>query len=134
MITNSDYVFEIGSLSSDSEHPRQNRSVRKHRTEAEVGKQPIFIEDLIENLDAPDDEPHYISKKLLQDMSVSELRAMLYQSFTKAELKEKMLKTGLSKRTIQQIENNKEQATLQDIIIYCRSLNIDIQDFLPEVF
>jgi hypothetical protein len=64
---------------------------------------------------------------LLQNMSLSELRQML-------SLEEKIQQTGLPKERVQQIERDRTQATLAELIQYCRGLNIAYKDFLPELF
>jgi hypothetical protein len=46
----------------------------------------------------------------------------------------KMQKTGLTKTQIKVIENDKTQATLSEIIQYCKGLDIPYATFLPELF
>jgi hypothetical protein len=46
----------------------------------------------------------------------------------------KVSKTGFSTERIEIIEQNKMQATLAEIVQYCRGLNIAFKDFLPELY
>ncbi len=64
---------------------------------------------------------------LIQNMSLSELRRRI-------SLEEKTKHTGLPIERVQQIERDKSQATLAELIQYCRGLNIAFKDFLPELF
>jgi hypothetical protein len=64
---------------------------------------------------------------MLQNMSLSDLRKML-------SLEEKIQQTGLPKERVQQIERDKTQATLAELIQYCKGLKIAYKDFLPELF
>jgi hypothetical protein len=63
----------------------------------------------------------------IQNMSLSQLRKRL-------SLAEKTKHTGLPIERVQQIERDKNQATLAELIQYCRGLNIAYKDFLPELF
>jgi hypothetical protein len=64
---------------------------------------------------------------MLQNMNLSDLRKMF-------NLEDKIAKTGLPKERVQQIERDRTQATLAELIQYCRGLNIAFKDFLPELF
>ena len=49
-------------------------------------------------------------------------------------LAEKMKKTGLTKESLLKVEQNKQKATLEEIIAYCRGLNISFDDFIADVW
>ena len=49
-------------------------------------------------------------------------------------IQEKVKLTGLSKEEIIKIETNKQKATLEQIIEYCKGLKIKYEEFLPELF
>lgn len=103
------------------------------------------IEIKINPNELPPEEPILEEELLLQSMSVAELNA-LYEKSTPInlaevapktappKLKEKVAKTGLSKKVIKKIETNKYKATLEEIIAYCKGLKINFKDFLPELF
>jgi hypothetical protein len=67
-----------------------------------------------------------------------ELRLQDLQTFAVAEpqtpygIEAKIQKTGLSKAQILTIENDKTQATLSEIMLYCKGLNIPYTQILPE--
>ena len=63
----------------------------------------------------------------VQSMSLAELRKRI-------SLEEKTKHTGLAVERVQQIERDKNQATLAELMQYCRGLNIAYRDFLPELF
>ncbi len=83
-----------------------------------------------EEIDIPI-EKEIISTKI-QQLSLRELRALRNKS--NINLTEKVTVTGLSQEIIQKLETQKEKATLEEIVIYCRSLHIPFKDFLPELF
>ena len=64
---------------------------------------------------------------MLQNMSLSDLRKLF-------SLEDKIAQTGLPRERVQQIERDRTQATLAELIQYCRGLNIAFKDFLPELF
>jgi len=66
----------------------------------------------------------------VQNLSITQLRAITTEAFL--SLEEKSAKTGLPEEVIQKIETNKIKATLEEIIQYCKGLNIRLTDFLPE--
>ncbi|HFA50492.1 MAG TPA: hypothetical protein ENJ95_15880 [Bacteroidetes bacterium] len=78
----------------------------------------------------------YFTKEaaLVQQLSLKELKNALGQNITAIPLEDKISKTGLTKDIIQQIEKEKEKASLENIIAYCKGLGIRFKDFLPEVF
>ncbi len=63
----------------------------------------------------------------IQNRGLSELKQ-------RVSLEEKMKHTGLPVERVQQIERDKNQATLAELIQYCRGLNIAFKDFIPELF
>lgn len=96
--------------------------------------------------EAPEEEPILEEDLLLHSMSATELKALFDKSkpinlnnnqqeiSPKKVLKAKAAKTGLSKKAIKKIETNKQKATLEEIIAYCKGLQINFKDFLPELF
>ncbi len=105
---------------------------------------PIPIERNIEELPEEEPEPEWVD--LLHAMSATQLRAFhkdgtfvnmtdKQQKMLDRELrKQKAAKTGLSKKVIKKIETNKQKATLEEIMAYCKGLQISFKDFLPELF
>jgi len=89
-------------------------------------------------------DPEWVD--LLQSMSTTQLHTFYetgkfvnmtnkQQKMLDKELrKQKAAKTGLSKKVIKKIETNKQKATLEEIIAYCKGLQINFKDFLPELF
>jgi hypothetical protein len=69
-----------------------------------------------------------------------ELRLQDLQNFAVAEpqtpygIEAKMQKTGLTKAQILTIEEDKTQATLSEIMLYCKGLNIPYIQILPELY
>ena len=53
--------------------------------------------------------------------------------YGRPSLAEKMQKTGLTKESITRVETNKQKATLEEIIAYCKGMGKSIKDFLPEL-
>jgi DNA-binding Xre family transcriptional regulator len=76
-------------------------------------------------------EKEFVSAKI-QKLSLRELRAL--RNKNSINLTEKVTITGLSQEVIQKLETQKEKATLEEIVTYCRSLHIPFKDFLPELF
>ncbi len=105
---------------------------------------PIPIERNITELPKEEPEPEWVD--LIQSMSATQLRTFhkngtfvnmtdKQQKMLDKELrKQKAAKTGLSKKVIKKIETNKQKATLEEIIAYCKGLQISFKDFLPELF
>lgn len=105
---------------------------------------PIPIERNIAELQEEEPEPEWVD--LLHAMSATQLKAFhkdgtfvnmtdKQQKMLDKELrKQKAAKTGLSKKVIKKIETNKEKATLEEIMAYCKGLQISFKDFLPELF
>ena len=70
-------------------------------------------------------------------LSIEELRSLtsgLHPMAEKFPIEKKVKLTGLSEETIQKIETDKYQATLQEIIAYCKGLKIPYKEFLSELF
>ena len=74
--------------------------------------------------------------EIIQNMSLKELRNLPTTKIQidKSSLDEKAAITGLDKQVIRKLEKQKEKATLQEIIIYCRKSGIAFRDFLPELY
>ena len=71
----------------------------------------------------------------LQQMPLEELRALKGNAIALSPtLEEKIHLTGLTATVIQQLETQKEKATLEQILTYCQRLHIPIQQFVPELF
>lgn len=81
---------------------------------------------------------------LLQEMSVEQIN-QLFEKGTPITLNRnfsngidyeliaaKMQQTGLSEEVILTIEADKKQAVLQDIILYCKGLNLSLVAFLQD--
>lgn len=49
-------------------------------------------------------------------------------------IKTKIEKTGLTQAQIMLIETDKSKASLSEIMLYCKGLNIEFVDFLPELY
>jgi hypothetical protein len=88
-----------------------------------------------------DDDIQYLNSmdETIQNMQLNELKEIYYKkqltSLADEELiTEKAKLTGLDKKIILLIETKKEKATLEQIIIYCKKLNIPFQKFVPEFF
>ena len=109
-------------------------------------KDIVFIPVDIAVSELPEEEPEPEWVDLLHSMSATQLRAFhkdgtfinmtdKQQKMLDKELrKHKSAKTGLSKKVIKKIETNKQKATLEEIIAYCKGLQISFKDFLPELF
>ena len=81
---------------------------------------------------------------LLQSMSIEHIKQLFDKGTTitfnrdvtievdDTDLATKMQQTGLPLETIKTIETDKTQAVLQDIIQYCKALNLPLIDFLQE--
>lgn len=93
------------------------------------GRYPIGKEE-------EEDEEMIRQAELIQNMSLKELRNLPTTKIQidKSSLDEKAAITGLDKQVITKLEKQKEKATLQDIMIYCRKLGIPFRDFLPELY
>lgn len=93
------------------------------------GRYPIGKEE-------EEDEETIRQSELIQNMSLQELRNLPTTKIhiNKPSLEEKAAITGLDKQVITKLEKQKEKATLQEIIIYCRKLGIAFRDFLPELY
>ncbi len=70
----------------------------------------------------------------IQNLSVSELKNLSKGDTQKNSIQYKIIQTGLDENTILLIETNKYRATLQELISYCKGLNISYKKFLPELF
>jgi len=93
------------------------------------GRYPIDKEE-------EEDEELVRQDEIIQNMSLQELRNLPTTkiNINKPSLEEKTAITGLDKQVIRKLEKQKEKATLQEIIIYCRKLGIAFRDFLPELY
>lgn len=96
------------------------------------GRYPIDKEEEEEE----EDEELIRQDETIQNMSLEELRNLPTTKIhiNKPSLEEKSAITGLDKQVITKLEKQKEKATLQDIMIYCRKLGIAFKDFLPELY
>ncbi len=80
-----------------------------------------------------DDETFYeeaelsVQGTLVQEPPAPELKKLI-------GMKTKMEKTGLTQAQIILIETDKSKASLSEIMLYCKGLNIEFADFLPELF
>jgi len=73
----------------------------------------------------------------LQNLTIDELKQLAVKSvnnFEKYPIRYKIVQTGLDANTILLIETNKYRATLQELMLYCKGLNISYKSFLPELF
>ena len=93
------------------------------------GRYPIDKEE-------EEDEELLHQDETIQNMSLQELRNLPTTKIhiNKPSLKEKAAITGLDKQVITKLEKQKEKATLQEIMIYCKKLGISFRDFLPELY
>ncbi len=84
-----------------------------------------FYDDKIINLD-----------EAIQNSSINELKLLkkTMKNIEKYNMKYKAIKTGLSENRIILIETNKQKATLEELICYCKGLEISYKKFLPELF
>jgi len=111
-----------------------------------MAKNARFITTIGDIGEQAEEEPEPEWVDLMHSMSATQLRAF-YKHGTLVDLtakqqkmldkelrKEKAAKTGLSKKVIKKIETNKQKATLEEIIAYCKGLQISYCDFLPELF
>jgi hypothetical protein len=84
-----------------------------------------------------DDEVTLDENYLDEDM---ELRIQDQQHYAVAEpqtpygIEAKMQKTGLTKTQILTIEKDKTQATISEIMLYCKGLDIPYAQILPELY
>lgn len=88
----------------------------------------------VETVSPPLQEKYSEEEEVIQNMPLSQLKKLVEKEFSNASIDEKITKTGLSETAIRQIESNKYNATLKEIIAYCRGLKIRFQDFVPEFF
>ncbi len=70
----------------------------------------------------------------IQNLSVSELKKLAKPDKQKISIQHKIIQTGLDANTILLIETNKYRATLEELMSYCKGLNISYKKFLPELF
>lgn len=73
------------------------------------------------------DVEYSVQVSLVQEPPAPKLRKLI-------GLSEKMAKTGLTQAQIKRIETDKSKASLSEIMLYCKGLNIEFVDFLPELF
>ncbi len=98
----------------------------------------VFSTELSSIID--NDEQAYLSvDEYIQSLQLSELREIennskLLKSINHTTIKHKSKITGLDERIIILIENKKEKATIEQLLIYCNKLNIPFQKIVPEFF
>ena len=73
-----------------------------------------------------------VMKITLKDLKVIVEEGLLEER--ELTIQEKVKLTGLSKEEIIKIETNKQKATLEQIIEYCKGLKIKYEEFLPDLF
>ena len=74
-----------------------------------------------------DDDDDSIHVHEIQNYAVAEPQ-------TPYGMEAKMQKTGLTKTQILTIENDKTQATISEIMLYCKGLDIPYAQILPELY
>ena len=70
----------------------------------------------------------------IQNMSFNDLKQISEPKKETYSIQYKITHTGLDANTILLIETNKYRATLQELMLYCKGLNISYKKFLPELF
>ncbi len=70
----------------------------------------------------------------LQNLPIRELKELSIQDKSNVSMQYKITHTGLNENTILLIETNKYNATLDELMSYCKGLNISYRKFLPELF
>jgi hypothetical protein len=70
----------------------------------------------------------------IQNLSMSELKELSKPKKQTFSIQYKIAHTGLDANTILLIETNKYRATLHELMLYCKGLNISYRNFLPELF
>jgi len=106
--------------------------------EIENSSKFIFSTELSLNID--NDEQRYLEiDDYIQSLQLSELREIesnskLLKSINQTTVKHKSKITGLDEKIIILIENKKEKATLEQLLIYCNKLHIPYQKMIPEFF
>lgn len=70
----------------------------------------------------------------IQSMSLNEIKQISKSQKQTYSIQYKITHTGLDANTILLIETNKYRATLHELILYCKGLNISYKSFLPELF
>ena len=101
---------------------------------SDIKNQIIGQEITVDKIIIEQENEDFESDFEIQNLSLDKLKTLANINKENLSIQHKITKTGLDANTILLIETNKNRATLEELITYCKGLNISYQTFLPELF